>query len=101
MFKKASLKSIDTWTKGKYILYQNNKFAIVKHYNKYGRQNYLRDIGQCFYMLICGIISIVGFPFVLIYDLYSFIPKIYIKDKSIDKEETENQEETDYAELLK
>lgn len=87
MFKKVNLKSCKLWADCKYTLYENNKIIILKHYNYSGRQNYLKDLKECFWMLGYGIISIIGFPFVLIHTLLQFIPKIYIKDNNeINKE---------------
>ena len=97
MFKKQSLDVCDTLTKAGYTLYENNQILISKQYNKSGRKHYFNDFLNCFSMLFYGIISIIGFPFVLICTLFSFIPKVYIKDGSIDekkrlKEERVNRE---------
>jgi hypothetical protein len=51
-------------------------------------------------MIIYGCLSIIGFPLVLIYTLYSFIPAIYIKDPSIDKK-GQGQKNKDYAEMAR
>lgn len=88
--KKKSLKSCELWTKAKYTLWENNKICVVKHYSICSPR-YWRDIKKCFDILIMGILSILGFPLILIYTLYSFIPKIYIKDFSIDKKEQEQR----------
>ena len=78
MFTKT-MESIERLNRAGYVIYQNKRIAIVREYNDSGRKNYLRDIGECLYMLVYGIISIVGFPFCLIYTLYKLLPKIYIK----------------------
>ena len=89
---KKSLSSCEFLTKGHYVLWQNNKICIV---NQYGQIKwYWRDIKSCFAMIIYGCLSIIGFPVILIYTLYSFIPAIYIKDPSIDKKK---QREKDKA----
>lgn len=81
--KKKSLLSCDFLTKCHYVLWQNKKICIVNQYSQ--SKWYWRDIKSCFSMIIYGCLSIIGFPLVLIYTLYSFIPAIYIKDPSIDK----------------
>lgn len=80
MFKKK-LKDIDFLSRAGYVLYQNNKLAIVRHYNDSGRQNYFRDIKDCFSVLIVGALGIIIFPFYLIYTLFSFMPEIYFIEK--------------------
>ncbi|WP_297419253.1 hypothetical protein [Clostridium sp.] len=95
MLKKYSQNSINRLHRAGYTIYKNDKIAIVKHYNKPGRLNYLKDIGQCFWMLIYGIISIIEFPFCLIIALFSFIPKIYFIDKNIDIKEKQEQNKID------
>lgn len=79
MFKLDS-KSYDIIKKAEYILYENKKIVITKHYNKYARHKYFEDIWGCFWMLLCGIGMILIFPISLILKLIDFIPKIYIKD---------------------
>jgi hypothetical protein len=78
-----------------YTLYENNKIIILKHYNQYGRKKYIKELGECLYMLVYGIISIIAFPFVLIHTLLTFIPNIYIKDGNIDKNKQEEKIKTD------
>jgi len=88
--KKASIDSCTMWTKAKYTLWENNKICIVKRYSSCSPR-YWRDIKECFDILIIGITSILSFPFFLLSTLWSFIPKIYIKDSSIDKKEQEQR----------
>lgn len=64
-----------------YAIYRNNKIIIIKQYNSSGKQNYLRDMKECFWSLICGLLYIIGFPFYLLYTLYQFIPKIHFIKK--------------------
>lgn len=82
--KKASIDSCKMWTKAKYTLWENNKICIVKRYSSCSPR-YWRDIKDCFEGIALGIGCLICFPFVLIYTLLSFIPAIYIKDKSIDE----------------
>lgn len=102
MFKRKSLANIDYLNKAGYVIYQNKKIAVVTQYNYSGKQNYLKEIGQCLWMFVYGIISIIGFPFCLFYTLFSFIPEIYIKDKSIDikKQEEEDKADTELNEKI-
>ncbi|MFC0903915.1 hypothetical protein ACFHWD_04315 [Clostridium sp. MT-14] len=99
---KASIDSCKRWTKAKYTLWENNKICIVKHYSSCSPR-YWRDIEECFDMIIYGCLSIIGFPLVLIYTLYSFIPAIYIKDSSIDekKQEQRNKANAEMEMILK
>ena len=78
MFKKTTDK-INFLNKAGYVIYQNKRIAIIRHYNDSGKKNYIRDILQCLWMLIYGIIQIVCFPFALIYILLDLLPKIYIR----------------------
>lgn len=94
MVKRRSLESCKRFSDYGYTLYENNKFCIVKHYNKSGRKNYFKEIYDCFMMFFSGIGLIVSFPFILIYTLFSFVPSIYIKDENIDKKEQLEKDET-------
>jgi len=75
MFTKT-IKKIDYLNRAGYIIYQNKIIAIMKHCNK---SSYLKELGECLWMLVYGIISIIAFPYCLIILLYKFIPKIYFK----------------------
>lgn len=106
--KRASINSCKMWTKAKYTLWQNNKICIVKHYSSCSPR-YWRDIKECLNLIsafFIGVISLIIFPFILIYTLLSFVPAIYIKDKSIDKAKKAmhikaNKEMEDYFNELK
>ena len=95
--KKASIDSCKTWTKAKYTLWENNKICIVKYYSSCSPR-YCRDIKRCFNMIwgfFMGIGFLICFPFILIYILLSFIPAIYIKDKSIDESKGASRNKVD------
>ena len=93
MFKRISLDRCRVFTKTGYSLYENNKILITKQYSQ--NKQYFIELLNCFRMLRYGVMFVIGFPFMLIYTLFSFIPKIYIKDVSIDKKKELEKEETE------
>lgn len=86
MIKKISKKSFNRLLKGKYSIYNNDKFMITTQYGQDNSAHLLKDIGNVLLSALTGFSYVIATPFIIIYYLLTYIPNIYIVDENIDRQ---------------
>lgn len=66
-------------------IYHNNKILICKKYGKENMYSLLKDVGDIFSNAFLSIGYILISPLLLLYGLWSYLPKLNIIDDTIDE----------------